>query len=629
MITYSNFTRQLAPESASLNAYYGPFTSIQAGVQECKDSLLKTKAGALAAKDGTIMAVKDPESHKITLHVRNTSLGGDIAGWEEVGKDISTYITRTDGPYDILTVVFPDDVENPVEYELNKRDTFTTTYGEITISSFTYPAIPLNGGTVLPTINFTQNYHEDHTRIADVDGIVPRSDASISYSVAYTQNANSANAGRTIVSSDGSVTREGTNPVAGQRCKIADVTATVTSHGKTATATYAVYQVVVANKTYTVASSSLSYPTLTNAGSETIEPTVSVTTRETITYTEGVASTSSTRNITSFGVTYSAGAGNTTLGDTVASHLNTTNGQISGIGRGTYRLSSQTDAVKTSLATITANISVQDPRDASNNVLTATPTWVLKQDTRAPEIISYDYKAVVTSFTYDGTIDGDGGSVDVDNIAYKIQHRGNFEDGTTESSYSNVSGMSNLTLASVDANRTVTYAAVGDLISGASLNASTGTVTRNAVGSVSSTTNVGTVRATLSTTIVDEASGASKTATGSLTAAVTQAVRQLYVYFGSSYDLLAQNAVFDRTNSRHITSDSESFNGIAIESTTNYVAWIAVPDGWNIAIIDPLAGNITSDYNTDAVTTTGYKIYQYEFSAAVNVMYTLQLTKQA
>lgn len=87
--------------------------------------------------------------------------------------------------------------------------------------------------------------------------------------------------------------------------------------------------------------------------------------------------------------------------------------------------------------------------------------------------------------------------------------------------------------------------------------------------------------------------------------------------------------MFDRTNSRHITSDSESFNGISIESTTNYVAWIAVPDGWNIAIIDPLAGNITSDYNADAVTTTGYKIYQYEFSVAVNVMYTLQLTKQA
>ena len=44
--------------------------------------------------------------------------------------------------------------------------------------TFRASAIPLNGGTVLPTINFTQNYHEDHTRIADVDGIVPRSDAS-------------------------------------------------------------------------------------------------------------------------------------------------------------------------------------------------------------------------------------------------------------------------------------------------------------------------------------------------------------------------------------------------------------------------------------------------------------------
>lgn len=617
--TQSQLTRfYFTSGEASMSPFFGPWSSIQEYVDTCSnDPLLQSRAGGIGGPDATVIAVKNSQTGHITLYTRNNSISEDVRyGWEEVGKDLASYITFTDGPYDILTVINPEDPEHPVEYELNKRDTFTTSYGEISIPKFEYTYIPLNGGTIYPQITINQQYTEDHTRLADVTGNVPMNEMSISYSISYTENADLANQNRIVTSANGAVTRQSANSVAGQRCKIAEVTVTVQSHGKTKTATADVYQDVVKNKTYTVVSSSLSYPVFSNAGTETITPSITATTRETITYMESSTVDQSTQTHSTF---YSTSFSGST--SAITSHLNVSTGAISNVGLGTYRNYNQGEEVKSTLGVVTASVGVVDSRDVNSTVLTTNPTFTLKQDTRSPLVVSYNYKAVVTEYSYANMIPGDGtGNSGAPTVIYKIQHQGVREDGST-AAYADY--QTALTPAAGEA----AYSISGTAVTGVSVNASTGVVSKSTPGSVSATTSAGTMLVTISKSVNDELTGESKTATGSKTAAVTQAIRIVNVYYGTSENLLEQGDDFSRTNSLSVTNDIQT-SSIQFSSNSDYTAWFAVPDGYSINVYDAFNTDSTSDWAIEAVTTTGYTIYQYPFDYPVgNTSITLRISK--
>lgn len=605
---------------ASSNPFYGPFNDKTEAETAYTALKLMDDDGTPTAADGTLMSIKDPNTKHTSLYTRNRDITeGAMSGWEEVGKDIASYITFNDTEaYDILTVVNPD-TNVAVRYQLQKEDTIlSTTYSDITITNFSYNYIDFNGGTAYPTISFTQTAVEDHSVKDDVQKDVS-SDCAITYDIVYTNNANTSVAGTTVEgATSGNISRTGANSYSGGRCKIADVTVTVSGHGKTATKTASVYQDVVSDKIYTVASSTLSYPTATNAGTEDLKPTLSIVVNETVTYTESTTPTITPRTYTSF---YS------TEYSTVSSlSVNASNGIISAVGKGTFRLVSEAATKTTTLGTVNVTAKVIDARDVNNNILSTSASYTVLQATRYPEVTNYNYKVVITEYTYDGEINGNGGSVSVSSLKYKIMHKPVLEDTTyTGNTYSDY--LTDLSVSTADANRTVTYSTYGTAVSGVSINASTGVVTKSTVGSVLSTTNAGQFQVSISTKLNDEKTGNSTDATTEITAKATvlQAIRELSAYYGVSDALYTSNDTLDTTQYSHVIDEaSETFSWN--ESLSKKNVWFAVPDGYSISIIDAF-GDVTDDYEDNAVTISGFTIYQYQFTTLPDIQYTIKLAQ--
>ena len=69
-------------------------------------------------------------------------------------------------------------------------------------------------------------------------------------------------------------------------------------------------------------------------------------------------------------------------------------------------------------------------------------------------------------------------------------------------------------------------------------------------------------------------------------------------------------------------------SSIQFSSNSDYTAWFAVPDGYSINVYDAFNTDSTSDWTIEAVTTTGYTIYQYPFDYPVgNTSITLRISK--
>ena len=187
----------------------------------------------------------------------------------------------------------------------------STEYAIPVISTFSYPDIPAKGGTVLPTLSWSQTIEDTYTSEESKDRTITTG-GTITYS------------GSAVNPQTGSYTQgtKGTTESARNKCITATVT--VVANGRTGTKTTDIYQAAnTKTTTYSdITIAAFGYPEIP-AGGSIVFPTLTYTQTKTDSYSSG---SSIPTTLTSGGkITYS-GATNNTTGSVTASSRGTTEG---------------------------------------------------------------------------------------------------------------------------------------------------------------------------------------------------------------------------------------------------------------------------------------------------------------
>lgn len=172
------------------------------------------------------------------------------------------------------------------------------TYSDIIITAFTYPTIAAKGGTVNPTITYSQTWGWNGSTTG---GGTITTGAELSYD------------GDVVVAGTGAVTASSKGTTVSAETTIDNVTVTITLNGKAKTSSFAVKQ--AANAVTSYGNVVISGGTVTDipAAGGSISEATSVTASQTITYT------SEATRVGEVDITYSKAVSAETLGTTVKS----------------------------------------------------------------------------------------------------------------------------------------------------------------------------------------------------------------------------------------------------------------------------------------------------------------------
>lgn len=179
--------------------------------------------------------------------------------------------SQTTNNNDYVITITQDDSNKTVEFTLHKVDA-TITYGDITITSFTYPdSVSAAGGTVTPTVTYSQTYGYNG---ATTGGGTITSGATVTYSGTFVD----ASTGKiTVPSKDTTVSGETT---------VSEVTVHVSMNGKTSSETFTVKQ-EANTATYGEVTGGTATANDILASGGTVRATVTKDATQTISYTSG------------------------------------------------------------------------------------------------------------------------------------------------------------------------------------------------------------------------------------------------------------------------------------------------------------------------------------------------------
>ena len=265
-----------------------------------------------------------------------------------------------------------------------------TTYSTPTIS-ISYNDIPAKGGSVTPTISYSQTATYTSGSTSTI-----------------TSGGTKTYSGSGVNTSTGSVSASSLGTTIKARTKITTVTAKVSLNGKTGTKTVDVYQAANSITSYGDVTINLSYKDIPANGSS-ISPTISYS--QTATYSSG-----STKSITTGGtVSYSGTSVNTTNGSVSASNLGTTIKARTKITDSTAKVSlngksaSKTVSVYQAANAITTYGSVSTPSGKVTDIPASGGTRTNGTASGSSQTITYTSGATRSgsiSYTWSGTVTG-------------------------------------------------------------------------------------------------------------------------------------------------------------------------------------------------------------------------------
>lgn len=212
----------------------------------------------------------------------------------------------------------------------------STEYGIPVISTFTYPDIPAKGGTVLPTISWSQTVEDTYTseqskdRTITTGGTVTYSGSAVNFQTgSYTQGT------------------KGTTESARNKCITATVT--VVANGRTGTKTTDIYQAAnTKTTTYSdITITAFGYPEIP-AGGSTVYPTLTYKQTKTDSYTSGASVPTTITSGAS--IAYSGNGVNTSTGAVTVPSRGTVEGSRTGYTSSTVTVS---NSGKTAKSTVT------------------------------------------------------------------------------------------------------------------------------------------------------------------------------------------------------------------------------------------------------------------------------------
>ena len=257
---------------------------------------------------GTItIAITTNGNNRFTLtdnKITHTSMGTNVV-------TDTVIITATNKGDTTKTATATKSIENKVT---------STTYGDITVGTFTYPQVPASGSAVSPTVAYSQATTQNFTSGSTKAGSAVTSGGTLAYAKVD---------GTLTVATNGNVTAPSRGITVGNAQSVGNVKVTVTLNSKTGTKTVAVTQQAntVTSTTYSdITIGTYSYGVAPASGA-TINPSVSYSQVPTQHFTSG--STKALAAVTSGAIlSYSK-----VSGDLIT--VNTTSGAVSGPNRTT------------------------------------------------------------------------------------------------------------------------------------------------------------------------------------------------------------------------------------------------------------------------------------------------------